>query len=133
MSYEKVKIEEIRKVDGKNNKSHFFLRVRVTLTQEVYMNDTAQGLMGVFKQLVGKECLLPATWSERQGRPNLNLEGDCVPLELPADSLAVASAAMSGAGLKQGEKVDLETGEIKDGKSDDDKRKGGLAGFVKAV
>lgn len=84
MSYEKVKVNDIRTVVKKDTgETHNFLSVEVLQSFDIYMNDTALKLLPTFEKIKGREVLLPVAWGEYKGKPNLNFADDCVPLPIP--------------------------------------------------
>jgi hypothetical protein len=68
MSYERVRIEEIRKIVKKDTgEVHHFLQVSVMQTRDLYMNETALNCLPRYQALIGRECLIPCVWSTRDG------------------------------------------------------------------
>lgn len=83
MSFEKVTIKDVFTVKGKDEQEHKLLKVVVLQEFDVYLNKQMQANMPVYRSSKGKTVLIPGEWTTRNGKPNLNLAGDGLPIPVP--------------------------------------------------
>ena len=87
MSYEKVKINGVREVvKQKTGEIHRFLQVDLLQSYDIYLNDDAIKQIDAYHALKGKECLIPVSWGEYNGKPSMNLSDDFKPIVAPSPS-----------------------------------------------